>query len=532
MNAPSVILFIVSLTLVACGSSGDSKPDGAVGPVDTSDATTVEDSVAADVSSPNDAAPEDVVDAGGGKSDGATLDATADATGVDTAANDTAAPDTAAPDTAPNDITAVDSAAPDSSTPDTQSPDAQSPDTQSPDAQSPDTQSTDTGSLGDGACVPQQEVCDGLDNDCDGQTDEDFSLQVGPGLSFKVGDSCDNPECPKGVIVCANLKYAWCSTCPQPIPKSVVLAGAGSKPSPLTAKGKFTAQPGALKGVKVYTGSATNQPEGSAVMALDVDGDGDVDLVVADGETSVSLYTQTKAWTFLVQSIHTDVDGVRAVAAMPVVGGGVRLLMGGGGLWAYERDKAGAWVNTTAKIGLKLPLDVGPVSHILPADVDRDGLTDLVVSLFPCKLNAPGLLIFRARGDGTFVEQSKALGVDVKATLWGAMFSDYTGDGAADLLLLTESCPPMWGAGLYVAQPLGASGPALKIKEADGVFTEPTNATEFSPMGADVADVNGDGVLDYFLAEIELWNYKGKVNPLDLLDPWLYADQSNIFLLS
>jgi hypothetical protein len=38
------------------------------------------------------------------------------------------------------------------------------------------------------------EVCDGLDNDCDGETDEDF-----PGL----GQSCQNGGCPAGVRVCA-----------------------------------------------------------------------------------------------------------------------------------------------------------------------------------------------------------------------------------------------------------------------------------------------------------------------------------------
>jgi hypothetical protein len=38
------------------------------------------------------------------------------------------------------------------------------------------------------------EVCDGLDNDCDGETDEDF-----PGL----GQSCQNGGCPAGLRVCA-----------------------------------------------------------------------------------------------------------------------------------------------------------------------------------------------------------------------------------------------------------------------------------------------------------------------------------------
>ncbi|HAN31892.1 MAG TPA: hypothetical protein DCQ06_09875, partial [Myxococcales bacterium] len=395
-----------------------------------------------------------------------------------------------------------------------------------------DVQGTIDGAGSDGGCVVQKELCDGIDNDCDGQTDEDFSLTVGPGLSFAVGQSCDNPTCPKGVIVCANPKYAWCSTCPQPIPKTAILTGPNSKASPLQVTGGFVEQAGLLSAVKFYQGSTSQQPEGSAVMALDVDADGDIDLVVCDGESSVTLFTQTAPWTFDSQLIHTSQDGVRAVAATLNDKGATRLIFGGGGLWAYDRDANGKWVDVSAKTQLKLPTDFGPVSHILPADMDRDGRLDLVVSLFPCKSGARGLLLYRAKGDGTYVEQSKSLGLDIDATLWTTMQSDYNGDGLSDLMVLTESCPPMWGVGLYLAQPLGSKGPIYKIEKADGVFTDPNESTEFSPMGADVADVNADGVLDYLLAEIELWGYQGQTNPLDLLDPWLYADKSNVFLLS
>jgi hypothetical protein len=53
--------------------------------------------------------------------------------------------------------------------------------------------------------VPGTELCDGLDNDCDDQTDEDFNI----------GASCDGTgACGTGVTECADLNTARCSTDP------------------------------------------------------------------------------------------------------------------------------------------------------------------------------------------------------------------------------------------------------------------------------------------------------------------------------
>ncbi|MFT5431601.1 MAG: hypothetical protein ACI9OJ_002298, partial [Myxococcota bacterium] len=54
------------------------------------------------------------------------------------------------------------------------------------------------------------EACNGLDDDCDGATDEDFQYQ-----SEDIGFPCDPPgECGSGAVECINLAAAGCSTGP------------------------------------------------------------------------------------------------------------------------------------------------------------------------------------------------------------------------------------------------------------------------------------------------------------------------------
>ncbi len=56
------------------------------------------------------------------------------------------------------------------------------------------------------------ETCDALDNDCDGQTDEDFAFTDVDGATLAIGAVCGSGSCAGGTVVCADLTRTTCSS--------------------------------------------------------------------------------------------------------------------------------------------------------------------------------------------------------------------------------------------------------------------------------------------------------------------------------
>jgi hypothetical protein len=179
-------------------------------------------------------------------------------------------------------------------------------------------------------------------------------------------------------------------------------------------------------------------------------------------------------------------------------------------------------------------------------DINNDGRLDLYV----CRHGAPNLLYIN-QGDGTFKEMAQAYGLDIKDGSTMAAFCDYDRDGWLDLYLQTNlldnsqhpagqrdflfhnnhngtftdvtvaagisqeetqaNSSTWWDydndgwPDLYVANDF-APFDELYHNNRDGTFTNVINQVvphmPYSSMGADLGDLNNDGLIDFMVADM------------------------------
>lgn len=191
---------------------------------------------------------------------------------------------------------------------------------------------------------------------------------------------------------------------------------------------------------------------GSGACIFDYDGDGrpDIFLVDADGNGDAVLYrnlghdrfldvTKTAKIDFRGQGMGCTVgdydnDGHPDLAVS--FNGGVRL---------FHNNGKGAFTDVTAEAGIQAD---GLVMGLSFVDYDRDGNLDLFVTRFRDSAledpsqpfawpadDAPGNMMWRNNGDGTFSDVTTALGLSGKASSTGVIAGQFTASGAQDFLL-------------------------------------------------------------------------------------------------
>ena len=218
---------------------------------------------------------------------------------------------------------------------------------------------------------------------------------------------------------------------------------------------------------------------GSGAAFFDYDGDGDLDLYVADGSTYANFGT-------------------------------------GPGNVLYRND-GGAFVTVVAGVE-----DRGWGMGVAVGDYDGDGQRDLYMT------NYGANALYRNRGDGTFASITAQAGVAGDDFSASAAFFDYDQDGDLDLYVanyvvfdiepvlqdpdLDDPCVYLGGLRVFCG-PQGMEGGRDRLYRNDGeVFTDVTSSSGVATanfhygLGVMPADFDRDGDLDLFVANDETPN--------------------------
>jgi hypothetical protein len=186
-----------------------------------------------------------------------------------------------------------------------------------------------------------------------------------------------------------------------------------------------------------------------------------------------------------------------------------------GGNKLYHNNGSGGFTDVTDKAGVGSQLWSASCAF---GDIDNDGYVDLYVTNYvdfsaqnnkycvytgdtrvychPNVYNGVPDILYRNNGDGTFKDVSRAAGIyrpDGKGL--GVVFGDYDGDGWIDIYVANDSTPNFLfhnkgkgvfeEVGLLAGVAVGSDGQAL------------------AGMGTDMGDVDGDGLLDIFVTNLD-----------------------------